>query len=68
MAKVRFLESAYLVSHGKMFNFNDEADLEEGFAKSLFDSGVVDILADEVEKPTIKKPARKTKAKEVGEV
>jgi hypothetical protein len=62
MAKVRFLQSVYLIAHDKVMNFNDELDLDEKLAKHLQEQGYVDILIeDEVEAP--KKAPRKRQAK-----
>lgn len=60
VVKVRFLDSIYISGTiDKVFNFNDEFDLDKQFAEKLKASGYVDILAEE--KKPVKKVARAKK-------
>lgn len=59
MAKVRFLQSAILLSTGKTYGFNDELEIsDEKLLAHLIDSEIVDVLIEE--KP-VKKPSAKAK-------
>lgn len=70
MAKVRFLQSVYLVSHDLSMNFNDELDIEdEKQVARLVKKGLVDVLMEEKpeKKPVQKRPVRKKKVEETAE-
>jgi hypothetical protein len=64
LAKVRFLQSVYLVSENHVFGYNDETEInDEKIIASLVKKGIVDVLVEE-EKPAPKKPStRKRQAK-----
>lgn len=63
MAKVRFLQSVYLVSHNLSMNFNDELDIEDkNQVDRLVKKGFVDVLKEEpTKKPVTKRTPRKKK-------
>ena len=63
MAKVRFLQSVYLVSHNLSMNFNDELDIEDkNQVDRLVKKGFVDVLKEEpAKKPATKRTPRKKK-------
>lgn len=69
MAKVRCLQSFYLISENKVLNYNDELEIkDEKLVKSLAEQGYLDVLIDEqpVRKPR-KAPAKKATPKKTGE-
>lgn len=67
MAKVRFLQAAYIPSHGKVFNFNDELEMtDEKLVKALVKQDIIDVLKEEkVTKNTKTKEKSKKKVDEI---
>lgn len=48
MSKVRFLQSAYVISLGQVVSYNDELDIEdEKVVENLVKNGLVDVLIEE---------------------
>jgi len=63
MAKVRFLQSAYVISLDQSVGFNDELDIEdEKVVSNLVENGLVDVL---IEEKIEQKPAKKAEKKVV---
>jgi hypothetical protein len=63
MAKVRFLQSAYVISLDQSVGFNDELDIEdEKVVSNLVENGLVDVLIEEKIEP---KPTKKADKKVV---
>lgn len=65
MAKVRFLQSVYLVSHNLSMNFNDELEIEDKKqVDRLVEKGLVDVLKEPSKKSPTKRTPRKKKVEE----
>lgn len=58
MAKVRFLQSVYVVSLNKVATYNDEFDInDEKVVENLVKEGLVDVLIEEKNTPKTAKKA-----------
>lgn len=68
MAKVRCLQSFYLIEENQVLNFNDELEIKnEKTVKSLSDKGLVDVLIEEAKPKRQPKPKKEEKPKTDGE-
>jgi|HigsolmetaGSP12D_1036236.scaffolds.fasta_scaffold02167_9 hypothetical protein len=64
MARVRFLQGAYLFSLDKVMNYNDELEInDEKIINTLAEKGIVDVLIEEKKEATKKSSSKRTAKK-----
>lgn len=64
MAKVRFLQGAYLFSLNKVMNYDDELEInDEKIINTLAEKGIVDVLIEENKEATKKSSSKRTAKK-----
>lgn len=64
MARVRFLQGAYLFSLDKVMNYNDELEInDEKIINTLAKKGIVDVLIEEKKEATKKSSSKRTTKK-----